>query len=46
MAVLILGIRENTEVTRASMFQVTTGRLIEWRNKILEDPEVAICFRP
>jgi hypothetical protein len=42
---LILGIRENTEVTRASMFQRSTDQLIEFRRDILTDPELADLFQ-
>jgi hypothetical protein len=45
LVILILGIRENTEVTRASMFQNTTGRLIEWRDRSIDDPEIAVLLR-
>jgi hypothetical protein len=42
---LIAGIRANTEVTRASMFQRSTDRIIEWRRDILNNPEVADLFQ-
>ena len=38
---LILGIKENTEVTRASMYLRSTDKIIEWRNLMISDPEVA-----
>lgn len=41
---LILGIRENTEVVRASMYQRSTDQIIEWRNLMIADREVAHLF--
>jgi hypothetical protein len=38
---LIIGIRENTAVTRASMYERSADRLIELRNQALNDPEIA-----
>ena len=42
---LILGIKENTEVTRASMYLRSTDNIIEWRNLMISDPEVAQLFK-
>jgi hypothetical protein len=42
---LVLGIRENTEVTRASMFQRSTDRIIEWRRDVLSNSQLAESFQ-
>jgi hypothetical protein len=41
---LILGIRENTDVTRAAMYQRSSDSLNEWRRDVLRDPEIARLF--
>lgn len=42
---LVLGIKENTEVTRASMYLRSTDKIIEWRNLMISDAEVAQLFK-
>jgi hypothetical protein len=42
---LILGIRENTAVTRASMYQRSTEQILDWRNQTINDPEIARLFQ-
>ena len=41
---LILGIRDNTDVTRAAMYQQSTVSLTEFRRDILRDPEIARLY--
>ena len=41
---LIVGIRENTDVTRAAMYQQSSNSLNEWRRDVLSDPEIARLF--
>ena len=38
---LVLGIRENTEVTRASMYAGNLDRSIEFRQEVVNDPELS-----
>jgi hypothetical protein len=42
---LVIGIRENTAVTRASMYERSADRLLELRNQTLNDPEIARLFQ-
>jgi len=42
---LVIGIRENTAVTRASMYQNSIGQIVDFRYRVLEDREVARLFR-
>jgi hypothetical protein len=42
---LVIGIRENTAVTRASMYERSTDRLIDLRNQTLNDPQIARLFQ-
>lgn len=37
---LILGVRENTEITRVSMYERSVDSLIRFRTEILSDPEL------
>ena len=41
---LILGLRENTDVTRAAMYQRSSDNLIEFRRDIMRDPEIARLY--
>jgi hypothetical protein len=41
---LILGIRDNTDVTRAAMYQQSTVSLTEFRRDVLRDPEIARLY--
>jgi erythromycin esterase-like protein len=41
---LIVGIRENTDVTRAAVYQQSSNSLNEWRRDVLSDPEIARLF--
>jgi len=45
LVLLMLGIRDNTEVTRASMFQRSTDRIIEWRRDVMIHAELAELFQ-
>ena len=38
---LVMGIRENTEITRASVFESNINSLMQWRSQIAQDPEIA-----
>ena len=42
---LVIGIRENTAVTRASMYERSADRLIDLRNQLLNDPEMLRLFQ-
>jgi hypothetical protein len=42
---LIIGIRENTAVVRASTFERSADRLIELRSQMVNDPELARMFQ-
>ena len=42
---VIFEIRENTAITRASVFERSADRLIELRNQTLNDPEIAQLFQ-
>jgi hypothetical protein len=42
---LVIGIRENTAVTRASMYERSVDRLIDLRNQTLNDPDIARLFQ-
>jgi len=41
---LVLGIRENTEATRASTYGRSMAGMIEFRQTIINDPEIARIF--
>jgi len=42
---LVIGIRDNTAVTRAAMYQSSIGQIIDFRYQVLNDREVAKLFR-
>jgi hypothetical protein len=42
---LVIGIRENTAVTRASMYERSADRLIDFRNQTINDPELGRLFQ-
>jgi hypothetical protein len=42
--VLILGIRANTEITKASVYESNINSLMQWRNEISRDREAAILW--
>jgi hypothetical protein len=41
LVVLIMGVRENTEITRAAAYERTTDSLNAWRMTLAQDEEVA-----
>jgi hypothetical protein len=41
---LILDLRENTDVTRAAMYQQSGASLVEFRRDIMRDPEIARLY--
>lgn len=42
---LIVGIRDNTEITRASVYESNINSLMQWRSEISRDRELAEIFR-
>ena len=41
---LVVGVRQNTEITRAAAYERSMAGLNEWRLTIVTDPELAILF--
>ena len=41
LIILIVGVNENTDVTRALVYDSSIGRINETRNNIVRDPEIA-----